>query len=632
VSKNIEAIVNNYNRRRALDDRFVAYDIVFIININSKGWILDKICKIIEHYSGLNCYFLYSERNDRLTLPLPKARAYFFAHFALAFWTMVKYPEVFSSGLFFYFTHFDANKGITRAELTACMNHCDHVIAMNSAHRRALLSLGVDEDRISTILAGVDPDMFTSHPRRGETVGFVGAYYERKQPERMYDLIKSMPDIKFLLVAPGPSDVNNEGLLWRNWKGFSALKELRNFTYIEAPYEDYNLYYGQMDAYVSLSSLEGGPIPVAEAMMANVIPIASRTGFAEDVFVGALEQYIVEIDEPIESVVRKVRTALEDTTTNVRPFADNITWKAFAERVLEKMLPAMKRNVADRDISLGETVYFSDNARGHQILQSGWDKVYAEGVGTSSDLASLCFGLEKNEAGPHRILLDVSAASKNDAVILPLSVRIEQNELLGNVAVGSNRETHVAYFDLDSNKPVHTLEFSIQRGEGAEQEPASLVLHSLRVDNGACTWTGNRLNFGADYNNAGLTYNSWHSSEIDGVWTDGPVGSVSFQMPDENEGRRLSFNVEGRVLGAAEALGKALEITVSRGGKSKTKTFQKSSDLFTTMKVEGPADIALRGPVTITFKRLIAPCPYQLDANVPDMRNLGFFLKAITVL
>jgi glycosyltransferase involved in cell wall biosynthesis len=261
MSKNIDRIIRNSQNRIYFDEDEICYDVVFVINANSRGWILEKICKIVEKYSDLNCYFLYSERNDNLTYALPKARAYFFAHFSLAFWTMVRNPLVFGGSIFVYFTHFDKNKGITLAELSSFMNYCDHVFCMNSSHRRALISLGVDEESVTATIGGADPDMFRPHQRGRGKVGFVGAYYPRKQPEKILEIIRAMPDVQFQLVAPGPEHVDNEGLLWRNWSGFPALLACQNLTYIEAPYEDYPIHFDEMDVYVSLSAQEGGLYP-----------------------------------------------------------------------------------------------------------------------------------------------------------------------------------------------------------------------------------------------------------------------------------------------------------------------------------------------------------------------------------
>ena len=72
-------------------------------------------------------------------------------------------------------------------------------------------------------------------------------------------------------------------LVGRNWNQYALFEEMKalpNFTYEMAAYRDYPAIYANFDVYLSISSLEGGPIPLVEAMMSNAVPVTSRTGSA----------------------------------------------------------------------------------------------------------------------------------------------------------------------------------------------------------------------------------------------------------------------------------------------------------------------------------------------------------------
>ena len=75
---------------------------------------------------------------------------------------------------------------------------------------------------------GADPSAFRSKRRGRGRIAFVGACYERKSPDLMLEVIRRMPDCRFLLIGPSPEEVENRMLLWSNWGRFRELAELPN--------------------------------------------------------------------------------------------------------------------------------------------------------------------------------------------------------------------------------------------------------------------------------------------------------------------------------------------------------------------------------------------------------------------
>jgi glycosyltransferase involved in cell wall biosynthesis len=110
---------------------------------------------------------------------------------------------------------------------------------------------------------------------------------------------------------------------------------LLNFEYVETEYEMYPRYYRQMTVFVSVSFLEGGPIPLLEAMMGNVVPVASRTGFAADVIQHGKNGYLFDPHAPIEEVCELIEAAFS-LTTDVRSTVLRYSWEAFAREVNRK--------------------------------------------------------------------------------------------------------------------------------------------------------------------------------------------------------------------------------------------------------------------------------------------------------
>ncbi len=107
------------------------------------------------------------------------------------------------------------------------------------------------------ILGAADPILFTGHERGNGAIGFSSAYYERKNPERILGIIRALPHRKFILLGKG----------WKQSRLGAEISSLRNLESVETSYADYPAWYAKMDVFVSASDLEGGPIPLIEAMM-----------------------------------------------------------------------------------------------------------------------------------------------------------------------------------------------------------------------------------------------------------------------------------------------------------------------------------------------------------------------------
>lgn len=135
-----------------------------------------------------------------------------------------------------------------------------------------------------------------------------------------------MPSRKFILLGKG----------WKEYSKFSEMQDLANFTYIEAPYSDYPKYYAEMDVFVSTAKLEGGPIPLVEAMMCNVVPVASKTGFAPDLIIHGDNGFLFDTDSSVETICELIEQAYQ-IKTNVRNSVENLSWKNLSLEV-QKLL------------------------------------------------------------------------------------------------------------------------------------------------------------------------------------------------------------------------------------------------------------------------------------------------------
>lgn len=348
-------------------DEAVVFDIVFVLHASARGWILEKICRVVAEASGALCHFIFVERNERADFDLPAARSYFFAHFVLAHHFLARYPVVRAGNVFVWVTHLFLGSRLTRDDLVAVGRRSTHLFTPNSRNREELAAWGVDRKTISVPIGGADPALFRPKRRTGAgAIGFVGAYYPRKRPETMLAIARLMPDVPVILLGPAAGELG-----WENWPGLPDFLALPNVRHVAADYADYPAWYREMDVYCSVSDLEGGPIPAIEAMMTNLVPVLSDTGFARDILKPGKGGAIFDPAAPAEAIVPLLRAALADTESDLAAQAAGFTWAGFGEAIWRQMRG---------DLAPGRSVNLARQSNAARYLRRGFQPVSATGA------------------------------------------------------------------------------------------------------------------------------------------------------------------------------------------------------------------------------------------------------------
>lgn len=304
------------------------YDIVFVSP--EAGWILDGICKEIDRYYQGKTKFVYS------TESLPYAKAYFFAHYSLLKPAILNNPYIIGSKKLVWYTH-PRDVGYSTEELIYFLNKSTKVLATNSYNEKLLLSMGLKPKKVMTLLGGANPHLFTgiretSKGKRkcvGFCLGFRGHehYRERKNYDLIIALVKALQEEFDVLIL---------GKNWEQYERFEEIFSLPNFRYVEAPYSEYPKWYQQMDIFISASRLEGGPIPLIEAMMCNVFPVVSNTGFAPDIIRHGENGFLFDVDASVETVSELIQQGMK-MNVDVRKTVEHLSWKNFSLEVQKAM-------------------------------------------------------------------------------------------------------------------------------------------------------------------------------------------------------------------------------------------------------------------------------------------------------
>lgn len=311
------------SKQKYLKDRLLfrspskKYDLALVIHENARGWILEAICREIARYYSGNYTFAYDVNN------LPPAKAYFYAHYSF-FPTALKInPHIWNSKHLVFHTH-PKDIGISKEEFLYSFNKATKMICMNSMFAKQLVNEGLDAQKVTYAIAGADMDFFRYHERGEGAVGFSTAYYERKDPDKILNIIKLLPHRKFILM----------GKNWNQYNRFQELITSSNLQYVETSYQEYPAYYDKMDVFVSPAVLEGGPIPVIESMASNVVPVASRTGFAPDIITDGVNGFVFEVDSSAEEISKLIEKAFT-LKTNIRQTVEQYTWERFSRQIQE---------------------------------------------------------------------------------------------------------------------------------------------------------------------------------------------------------------------------------------------------------------------------------------------------------
>ena len=221
------------------------------------------------------------------------------------------------------FTHPNWTFSFSQTHVIWCLNKADKVICLNSSVQKELIQAGLKAEKTELIHIASNPDFFYPHERTVGSVGFCSAFGERKNPEMVYKLVKNMPERHFYMI----------GRYWDQYEKYKELISLPNFTYFDnEEYEKYPDLYNKIDIFISPSTLEGGPVPVLEAMLSNCFPIATKTGFCPDVINHGQNGFLFDTDANYKEVIGLIEQA-DSKTVDVRATAMEYSWENCSKKI-----------------------------------------------------------------------------------------------------------------------------------------------------------------------------------------------------------------------------------------------------------------------------------------------------------
>ena len=189
------------------------------------------------------------------------------------------------------FTHYDAANCdaalLNRIRLVSHMSSHQMAISIAnglSPHNSRVLTLGVELNRhypvkqsylsqqLNSIYSGVCITQKRSYIGFCTRYWMKNTYIKRKNYDCLLRIVQK-------LAAAG----ENILILGDGWSQSNLPADLPGIVALSPPYEHYNFFYNLMSLFVSVTSYDGGPIPLLEAMACGVPAVMTNSGFAPDI-------------------------------------------------------------------------------------------------------------------------------------------------------------------------------------------------------------------------------------------------------------------------------------------------------------------------------------------------------------
>ena len=212
------------------------------------------------------------------------------------------------------FTHFNANNCnfelLNKIKIVSHMSSHQMAISIGNGLTKAnsrLMPLGVDltrhyplkQDYVSRKLNEKYPEIKCTLKR--SYIGFCTrftrkiTYTKRKNYESLFKVVNSLVNLNknVLIIGDG-------------WQDVDIPNKNSSLTILNPPYKDYNLFYNLMKLFVSVTSYDGGPIPLLESMACGVPSIITNSGFAPDIIEHKKNGYLFQPFEDEQNILKGI--------------------------------------------------------------------------------------------------------------------------------------------------------------------------------------------------------------------------------------------------------------------------------------------------------------------------------------
>ena len=253
------------------------------IFLSHKGWILEGMIR--ESASAVNqklrWNWILESRRDFFRNPTlinsyvhrQSAVSVFSNH--KVFLAMAEKPLIAKSKAIVLVTQLQENELELISKNITCFNLTHRIIVQNKVVFEKLVEIGIKESLIHLFPGAIDRNLFCPSSdtefSRDVYVLISGDFKERKNPEMIKKVIAQLPNIRFIVHGRNLEIFGNQFL------ASNKNVHMIPFNFLNQPKLMRNA-----SAYLMISTLEGGPIPVLESLASGTPVVASDVGFCNE--------------------------------------------------------------------------------------------------------------------------------------------------------------------------------------------------------------------------------------------------------------------------------------------------------------------------------------------------------------
>jgi glycosyltransferase involved in cell wall biosynthesis len=247
-----------------------------VIDPSHESWVLGGL---MRELAIANQHF----NNHLLVLPPPRR---IFKHISVKLKLLREESLLFSSltplvnylrfpfwtrkqALCLWFTHKEGD--FSQTELK-CLKKTTRIYVHSSREAARLKNLGCEN--VTVAIGAIEPKRFVKKSKVGKDIVWVGTPSARKAPWELLNHVRKLPHVQFRLLGNG----------WEASEYWAEVTSLKNLSYIPILHPLTSEDFDGCFAFLMTSEVEGGPMPLLEALCAGLAPIATDCGFVRDLF------------------------------------------------------------------------------------------------------------------------------------------------------------------------------------------------------------------------------------------------------------------------------------------------------------------------------------------------------------
>ena len=271
----------------------------------NRNWILGNWIKEVKlrHPHDFKLWWIPSiyagkrKLEKYIRFPIPKAKAYFFSYPTIFRFYLEKNPKKFTNNSLVLYPHNEPEMGSV-SEQVNLLNKAHKVYFYCKQDAENLASSGLKSEKIVIANCAIDNDCVFDNKeiREEKTIILASKFGPRKGAELLPAIIKKLPDWNFIVMGRG----------WGNFLKQEKLLNVPRLTYVQFNKKNRSKYFSKAKIFLSLSNLEGGPVPLIESMALGVIPISTSTGFAPEFIKDGINGYLLPLLPDSDLIVSKI--------------------------------------------------------------------------------------------------------------------------------------------------------------------------------------------------------------------------------------------------------------------------------------------------------------------------------------